>query len=508
MSPHSVFPRSVPGLRLALRPLAAASLLGLAMAANAENLVDVLAAADANDPQWSAVRASYEARKQVLTQGRSGLLPSVVASGDVSQNEREVSGTPGYTTDYDETVLALQATQPLLRFDRWFTYQTARASRSQVDAELVNAEQEYLVRVTETYLGVLRASEQLAYARAEETALARQLEQAKQRFHVGLIAITDVHETQAAYDLAKVGLIVAESQLSVARARLQTLTGKRYAQLAFPGEDMPAELPPPDGADAWAGKAREGNSQLIAARHAARAAQQSARAAGAGHLPTVDAYARIAETETLDSSGAPLLPPSEIDVSSQSIGIRVEWPLFAGGAITSKRKQAYAESDAAQENLRAAEINAVEGARTQYQVVQADVLRVGARKQAIVSAQSALDATQAGYEVGTRNIVDLLQAQRNAFAARRDLANARYDYIIDLLQLHRAAGSLSREAIVAHNQWLNVTLSLDNGTPVVDPNAAVGAPGAGAGAPSPAAAAPAADPAADATTAPALAPAP
>lgn len=501
MSPHSIFPRSAPGLRFALRPLAAASLLGLAMTANAENLVDVLAAADANDPQWSAVRASYEARKQVLTQGRSGLLPSVVASGDISQNEREVSGTPGYTTDYDETVLALQATQPLLRFDRWFTYQTARASRSQVDAELVNAEQEYLVRVTETYLGVLRASEQLAYARAEETALARQLEQAKQRFHVGLIAITDVHETQAAYDLAKVGLIVAESQLSVARARLQTLTGKRYSQLAFPGEDMPAELPPPDGGDAWAAKAREGNSQLIAARHAARAAQQSARAAGAGHLPTVDAYARIAETETLDTSA---MPPSEIDVSSQSIGIRVEWPLFAGGAITSKRKQAYAESDAAQENLRAAEINAVEGARTQYQVVQADVLRVGARKQAIVSAQSALDATQAGYEVGTRNIVDLLQAQRNAFAARRDLANARYDYIIDLLQLHRAAGSLSREAIVAHNHWLNVTLSLDNGTPVVDPNAAVGAPAAGAGAPSPAVAEPIAEPAAG----PALAPAP
>lgn len=493
--------RTAPRLHHALRPLAVASLLGLAMTANAENLVDVLAAADANDPQWSAVRASYEARKQVLTQGRSGLLPSVVASGDISQNEREVSGTPGYTTDYDETVLALQATQPLLRFDRWFTYQTARASRSQVDAELVNAEQEFLVRVTETYLGVLRASEQLAYARAEETALARQLEQAKQRFHVGLIAITDVHETQAAYDLAKVGLIVAESQLSVARARLQTLTGKRYTQLAFPGEDMPAELPPPEGAEAWAAKAREGNSQLIAARHAARAAHQSARAAGAGHLPTVDAYARIAETETLNTYA---MPPSEIDVSSQSIGIRVEWPLFAGGAITSKRKQAYAESDAAQENLRAAEINAVEGARTQYQVVQADVLRVGARKQAIVSAQSALDATQAGYEVGTRNIVDLLQAQRNAFAARRDLANARYDYIIDLLQLHRAAGSLSREAITAHNQWLNVTLALDNGSPVVDPNAAVGQPAAGAGAPSPAAAAPAGEPAAG----PALAPAP
>ncbi|MFZ5723719.1 MAG: TolC family outer membrane protein [Pseudomonadota bacterium] len=462
--------RFLPSGKPVLRPLLVAGLLGLAMPAGAENLVDILAAADASDPQWKAERASYEARRQVLAQGRAGVLPSVVASGEMTENSRDADGS---TVDYDETRLAIQATQPLLRFDRWFQYQTARASRSQVDAELVNAEQAYLVRVTETYLGVLRASEQLAYARAEEAALARQLEQAKQRFNVGLIAITDVHETQAAYDIARVGLIVAQSDLSVARARLQTLTGKRYGQLAFPGEDMPTALPPPEGADAWAEKAREGNAQLIAARHAARASKQNARAAGSGHLPTVDAFARIVESDSPVSYTPTVI---NADSTTETIGLQMEWPLFAGGAINSKRKQAYAESDAAQENLRAAEINAVEGARTQYRVLEADVLRVAARKQAIVSTQSALDATNAGYEVGTRNIVDVLQAQRNAFAARRDLANARYDYILDLLRLHQATGALSRDALVAQNQWLNVTLSLDDGMPIVDPNAAVGAP--------------------------------
>lgn len=450
-----------------LRLLAAAGLALTSHAAWSASLADVLAAADANDPQWKATAATFAARREVLAQGRAGVLPSVVLSGELTDNSLDAGGG---NVDYDSRQLVLQATQPLLRFDRWFQYQTARASRSQADADFVAAEQDYLVRVTETYLGVLRAAEQLAFARAEEAAYARQLEQARQRFEVGLIAITDVHETQAAYDLAKVGLIVAGSDLSVARARLETLTGKRYPALAFPGEDMPVELPAPEGADAWAERARQGNPQLIAARHGARAAQQASRAAASGHLPSLDLFARRVDSD----SPASLTPPiNNVDSTTDTIGLSLEWPLFAGGAINSRRKQAGYEYDAAQENLRAAELNAVEGARTQYRVLEADVLRVAARRQAIVSAQSALDATQAGYDVGTRNIVDLLQAQRNAFAARRDLANARYDYMLNHLRLHGTAGALARDAVLAQDKWLNVTLRLDDGKPAVDPNDAV-----------------------------------
>lgn len=460
-------------MKFALRSLYAVGLLSLAVSAAAENLVDVLNAADAQDPQWKSTRHSFDARREVLAQGRSGVLPSVVVTGETSQNTAEIGNT---STDYDSTQWAVTARQPLLRFDRWYQYQTARASRSQVDAEYVGSEQDYLVRVVETYLNVLRATEQLSFAKAEEAALSRQLEQAKQRFNVGLIAITDVHETQAAYDLASVTLIVARSDLSIARARLQVLTGRYYTQLAFPGEDMPAELPTPDSAEAWAESARKGNPKLIAARHAARSSQQNARAATSGHLPNVDAFARYADSDNPGGS----IPFANVESTTTTVGLQLEWPLFVGGATNSKRKQAYYESDAAQENLRSAETNAVEGARTQFLVVQADVLRVTARKQAVVSAQSALDATNAGYEVGTRNIIDVLTVQRNAFAARRDLANARYDYILDLLRLHSAAGSLSREAIIAHNYWLNVTLSLDDALPVVDPNAAVAVPDADA----------------------------
>lgn len=459
-------------MRLTKRFVLAAGLLGLAISsASAENLADVLAAADANDPQWKATRASYDARREVLTQGRAGVLPSLVLAGeemskDVEDNASGVSGS------YDSSVLSLTLTQPLLRFDRWYQYQSARSARSQVDAEYVQSEQDYLVRVTETYLAVLRATEQVSYARAEEAALARQLEQAKQRFNVGLIAITDVHETQAAYDLAKVGLIVANTDLAVARSQLQTLTGKRYSSLAFPGEDMPVVVPAPEGADAWAEKAREGNAQLIAARHAARSAQQNSRAATAGHLPNVDFVAQRVDSQAGAFNSAPPPVILDTDTTVDSIGVQFSWPLFAGGAVNSKRKQANYEYDAAQENLRAAEITAVEGARTQYRIVEADVLRVEARKQAIVSAQSALDATNAGYEVGTRNIVDVLQAQRNAFAARRDLANARYDYILNLLRLHRSAGSLARGTLTDGNKWLNVTLALDDAQPTFNPDAA------------------------------------
>lgn len=444
----------------------AASLLALSVSAAAENLSEVLGAASEADAQWRATRATFEARSEVITQGRAGVLPTLVLSGDQFQNDIEQNGV---SSSSDSSSMALTFTQPLLRFDRWYQYQSARANASLNDAELVAAEQEFLLRVTETYLNVLRSMEQRSFARAEEAALARQLEQTKQRFKVGLIAITDVHETQAAYDLAKVGLIVAESELAINRSTLETMTGKRYSKLAFPGEDIPVVLPVPEGADAWAEKARQGNARLISAQHAARAAKQNARAATAGHLPSVDFVAQHAVQDT-QRFGGPL------DQTVDAIGVQFSWPLFAGGAVNSQRKQANAEADAAQANLRAAEMRAVEGARTLYRVVEADVLRVGARKQAIVSAQSALDATQAGYEVGTRNIVDVLQAQRGAFAARRDLANARYDYILDLFRLHQAAGSLARGNLDEGNKWLNVTLALDDGGPVLDPNAAVAKP--------------------------------
>lgn len=447
-------------MKLPLRKLLLSlALLGPSLPAAAANLADVLAAADGNDPQWKATMASFIGQQEVLAQGRSGILPTIVLTGDKVENTLE---SPSGTIDYDTTTLAIQATQPLLRADRWFQYQAARASRSRVDAEFVSAEQDYLIRVTETYLSVLRAAEQLAYARAEETAFSRQLEQARQRFNVGLTAITEVHETQAVYDLTRVGLIIAETELAVARTRLETLTGQRYGSLAFPGEDMPIALPEPAGANAWAEKARGSNARLIAARHAARAAHQNARAATSGHFPNIDLYARRVENDGPASLSTPVV--TNIDTTNDAIGLQLQWPLFAGGAINSRRKQAGHENIAAQESLRAAELNAAEGARTQYRILEADVLRVAARKQAIVSAQSALDATQAGYDVGTRNIVDLLQAQRNAFAARRDLANARYDYILDLLRLNAAAGALSREAIIASNQWLNVTIDLDDGS--------------------------------------------
>lgn len=456
-------------MRSSKRFLFTVGLLSLAVSAAAENLSDVLSAADAVDPQWKATRHSFDAQREVLAQGRSGVLPSLVLSGEEMQNDVENNDT-GSSGSYDSSVMALTLTQPLVRFDRWFTYQSARASRSRVDADYITAEQDYLVRVTETYLAVLRAYEQLAYTRAEEAALARQLEQAKQRFNVGLIAITDVHETQAAYDLAQVGMIVSQTDLSVARARLRALTGKQYSSLAFPGEDMPVEVPAPLGAEAWVEKAREGNAQLIAARHAARAAQQNARAATSGHLPNVDFVAQY-----MNNEGGQLMPPTiaTYDTTYETMGIQFNWPLFAGGGVNSQRKQANFEYSAAQENLRAAEINATETARTTYQVVEADVARVKARKQAIVSAQSALDASNAGYEVGTRNIVDVLEAQRFMFAARRDYANARYDYILDLLRLHRAAGSLARGTILDGNKWLNVTLNLESGQPTFNPGSVV-----------------------------------
>ena len=312
------------------------------------------------------------------------------------------------------------------------------------------------MRVSEAYFGVLRAQDNLRAAKAQERALARQLEQTRQRFNVGLIAITDVYEAEARHDLAGVTRIVEENSVAVALERLSVLTGQQHGQLQLLSDEFTPELPMPTDRSAWVDFALENNYELAAVRFAEEAARQNAKSRQMGHAPRVSAQVSYSESDTTGTVTPPNafnLPPNS-EGEDESFQIRLDMPLYAGGAISANRRRAAEQFNAARENRINLTRNTITASRSLHMTVSSDVARVKARKQAIKSTQSALDATVAGYEVGTRNIVDVLNAQNAVFAAQRDYANSRYDYVLNSMRLKENAGTLSPEDIAALEAFL------------------------------------------------------
>lgn len=430
----------------------------LSATTQAANLEDIRNAAWEADNEWAAARRNWQADQETLTQGRAGLLPSINASYSDYEVEQDPENAPT-TQEYDTNTLAVQATQPLFRPGAWFGYQQAKAATSAAEAQFQQARQDFLLRVSEQYLGVLRTWDNLVTARAEEKAISRQLEQTRERFDVGLVPRTDVEEAQAAYDLSRVNLIVAESDFHIARDRLEALTGKRWEQLAALREELPLAGPDPADPNRWVKLAQQNNPGVLAADFSAKSARYQARQGLSAQLPTVDLVGQWSDTEDAFFDGQN--QPFAFQTETTRVGIEVKMPLFQGGALNSQRKQAAFRHEAAREQYQLAHRDVGQQARSQYRVVEADVLRVKARRQAIKSAQSALEATRSGYEVGTRNVVDVLNAQRTLYAAQRDYDTARYDYIQDSLRLKALAGVLEEKDLAQVNGWLSETRTVD-----------------------------------------------
>lgn len=430
----------------------------LSATTQAANLEDIRNAAWEADNEWAAARRNWQADQETLTQGRAGLLPSVNASYSDFEVEQDPENAPT-TQEYDTSTLAVQATQPLFRPGAWFGYQQAKAATSAAEAQFQQARQDFLLRVSEQYLGVLRTWDNLVTARAEEKAIARQLEQTRERFDVGLVPRTDVEEARAAYDLSRVNLIVAESDFHIARDRLEALTGKRWEQLAVLREELPLAGPDPADPAKWVKLAQESNPGVVAADFSAKSARYQARQGLSAQLPTVDLVGQWSDTEDAFFDGQN--QPVAFQTETTRVGIEVKLPLFQGGALNSQRKQAAFRHEAAKERYQLTHRDVGQQARSQYRVVEADVLRVKARRQAIRSARSALEATRSGYEVGTRNVVDVLNAQRTLYAAQRDYDTARYDYIQDSLRLKALAGVLEEKDLAQVNGWLSETRMVD-----------------------------------------------
>lgn len=429
--------------------------IALANSAQALDLHEAYTKAQTNDPRWSAARNTYLADDASTDVARAGLLPSLVANGDISQNKFEAD-VVGSDSDYKSTSYGAKLTQPLFNANAWYAYKSAKSVGSQAEATYRSAEQDLALRVSQAYFAVLEAQETLAYSEAEEAALARQLDQAQQRFDVGLIAITDVLEARASFDGSRANRILAEANVSTAKENLSAIIGEAPGKLAALKPDTPMVKPVPADPEEWVKLARERNPDIKAAEASYASARAATKQSRSGFLPTVDAYASYSDMNR-DTNNAALTMQNG---STTAYGLQANWAIFSGGGTYAASKQANYRAAAAQDNVTGTEKLVVNNTRTAFLNVSADSYRVDARKQAVASSESSLAATQAGYEVGTRNIVDVLLAQRNMYAAKRDYAAARYDYVINTLQLKASSGQLSEVDIKELNSWLDINASI------------------------------------------------
>ncbi|MBA2778409.1 TolC family outer membrane protein [Billgrantia kenyensis] len=446
-----------------------AAIVGLAMAGNvhAADLWTIAQDALANDAELASTRSGFQATEAARDVQRGTLLPQIGIGGSVSHTRTYSSpaqgaagrvqegaeelggGAPAF--DQDDTVnsagISLDAEQAL--YDPSRRAQLQRAER-EIDRDALGLEatqQQLLFNVANAYFEILRAHDILSARRAQETAISRQLEQARERFEVGLIAITDVHEAQARFDLARAQRIAAEGAMQVSFEALERLTGHRYDSIEALDEEVPIASPQPADREEWVALAMANSPMVLMAEAGIEVARSTLEVSRAGQRPVVSAFANYGWADT-DRSGT-------AHQSESQVGLRASLPLYTGGSTQAQIRQSGFMLEATQYDFEAQRRDTIQQVRSLFTRVNNDVETVEARRQAIISNQSALEATRSGYEVGTRNIVDVLNAEQNLFNAIAEHAEARYDYVLGLLQLQQQAGLLGPDSIQAINAWLS-----------------------------------------------------
>lgn len=448
-----------------------------AQAVDIANLVDIYEKALRNDPQIREADANRLANRESKPQALAALLPQVSADGSYSKTGSDGSSieldpldpsdedsplvTSTRTTDGDTSDRSWSITlrQTLFRWDQWATLRRSDAQVAQAEADYQAAQQDLIQRTAQRYFDVLAAQDTVDSAQATLDAFKRQLEQADKRFEVGLIAITDVQETRAAHDQAAAAVIQAKRTLATAQELLRELTGEPFSGLAPPIDELPLKTPEPQNEEQWVATALEQNLSVISARLATDIAKENVRVARAGHLPTLDVFARHAEQDVggdtdVRSGDSIINTPADQTADGDSIGIEITVPIYSGGATSSRVRQQVYLHRAARERLERASRETERSTRDAYLGVLSEISRVQALKQAVASSQTALQATEAGFEVGTRTTVDVLDSRRRLFEAQTNYSRSRYDYLINVLQLQFATGTLNRADLEEINGWL------------------------------------------------------
>jgi outer membrane protein len=407
---------------------------------NAGTLSNIYQQALDQDPQLKAAEAASKAGAETLPQSRAGLLPSISLNGNTTWIEAE-------TASYNNHGYTVSLSQPLFSASSWFTYQQGIAQSEVASLQFDQAQQNLILRVIDSYLGVLRAQTSLETSQAQERAIKRRLDQVNAQFEVGLIAITDVQEAQATYDNAKVARILAEGDLDNSFQGLERLTGQPVGTIDPLSKEYPIENISPIEPQAWLEKAMAGNLSLKVAEANTEAARRQAQAASSGHLPT------LSLTASYDRDKGKPSGTSGWEETNQ-IGLTLSMPIFSGGATSSISRQAEYGFAQARFNQDDALRGVTQEVRNLLRNLQTNVLSVAARKQSILSSETALRATEEGFNVGTRNVVDVLQAEQQLYSAQRDYANARFDYIQNLFSFKQQIGTLSPEDVIGLDQWM------------------------------------------------------
>jgi len=423
----------------------------LATPSQAETLAEVFALAQKNDAIIKAQEANYQAGQETRKIARSALLPQI--SLGASHSKAEINDKKPIANNYDSTTDSanITASQTLFNMQYWYNYRSGKKASDKAEAQWRADQQALIVRVVKTYTDVLSAVDAYNTAKAQEAAIGRQLDQTKQRFEVGLVAITDVYESQASFDSATVDVLNAKGAVGIAFEGLDNITGTSIQTIAPLSEEYVAKNPDPAQRDEWVAKALANNADLQVTQFTKEAAEQNAKALTAAHLPTLTASYQHNKTN-VDAPNAGL--SYGIDRDQEIVALNLSMPLFAGGGISASRRQAWDQYNAADEQYIYAQRSTIQATRSYYLAVMTGVARVNAQKQAIISAQSALDATNAGYEAGTRNIVDVLLSERQLYSTQYLWSAARYQYISDLLNLQKVAGGLSPTSIENANQFI------------------------------------------------------
>ena len=443
----------IPNVLAPLPPAArAAALLALlapaAALADVEplDLVDAYRLAGENDPAFQAAGARRDAAAEAVGAARAELMPSVSLNGSGDARFQDLKGR-----DPDSSgplSVSLDLTHPLYRRDLHIRLDRAQTGEEKAELDYAASRQALILRVSTGYFGVLNALDKFRLAQTNREAIAQQLRQAQQRFEVGLIAITDVEEAKARFDLASAGELEAKNALDNARELLREVTGEYPEELAPLGEEIPLAMPDPPDIDQWTRTALERNLALQSAKFNVTIADEDIRLAQAGGTPVLNLVGRVGANRVV--SNDTFQPES----TSASVGVQLRMNLFTGGRVTAATAEARARHRQRLHERERARREAVRTTREAYLGVESGIAQVQALAQAVVSSQSALDAVEAGFEVGTRTSVDVLDAQRDLFEARNRLTESRYAYILNALRLREASGTLDAADLETINDWL------------------------------------------------------
>ncbi len=419
-------------------------------ALQAQNLLDIYELALQNDPILKQAIASQQAIGETRPQSIANFLPNIAATGISNQN-RLVNDRATYQglgiQNYMDNNLTLNVTQPIFHWEHWIQLSQSDNQIAQAEADYQTELQKMMVKIIEAYFNILAANDNLDFILAEKAAISRQLDQAKQRHETGLIDITQVYEAQTAFDRAIANEIEASNNIDNQKETLTTIIGEQALILNHLENKIPLIKPEPDDITVWSEAAESNNFSIISAFNQMEFTRKSIDIQRNGHLPKLDLIASVGEYATSSNFG--------LQGATDIIGLRLNMPLFEGGAVNSRTRQAHHKFEQAKENLIATKRTVNKQVKDAYRAIMTSLNRIKALQSAISSAEAALKGTETGFEVGLRTLVDVLIAQKNLYQDKRDYSRARYDYLLNSIKLKQASSSLSRRDIEVMNRLLN-----------------------------------------------------